>query len=241
MLIAFMAGIVLSAGVWAWFYRQLRQQTAKNTVYLGESRAESAQLQETINALEDELAGMHQQLRAVNDRLQLEYCALEHDRNNALQQVMKQAQHMQSHAGGHCEQLATAISELLDVSKTFERWHADMNILLTHNKGMHSKNDDFARIVQQMIIVTLNASIEAARAGDMGRGFAIVAEEMRSLAGRAEALSKDYRRALYANDLITTATFQDMQAGGKMIIGAVTGLELINRKTLVVLQSQGQP
>jgi len=40
--------------------------------------------------------------------------------------------------------------------------------------------------------------------------------------------------------LITTATFQDMQAGGKMIIGAVTGLDLINRKTRAALEHQGQ-
>jgi len=30
--------------------------------------------------------------------------------------------------------------------------------------------------------------------------------------------------------LITTTTFQDMQAGGKMILGAVTGLNLTARK-----------
>jgi hypothetical protein len=44
-------------------------------------------------------------------------------------------------------------------------------------------------------------------------------------------LSKAYRSNLYENDLITTATFQDLQAGGKMIIGAVTGLGLTNQKT----------
>ena len=40
---------------------------------------------------------------------------------------------------------------------------------------------------------------------------------------------------LYKNDLITTTTFQDLQAGGKMIVGAVTGLELINNKSRDVL------
>jgi hypothetical protein len=51
------------------------------------------------------------------------------------------------------------------------------------------------------------------------------------LASRAEKLSNDYRNNLYENDLITTTTFQDLQAGGKMIIGSVTSLGLTNKKT----------
>jgi hypothetical protein len=53
---------------------------------------------------------------------------------------------------------------------------------------------------------------------------------MRNLATRAEKLSKDYRNRLYENDLITTTTFQGLQAGGKMIMGSVIGLDLMNRK-----------
>jgi hypothetical protein len=58
----------------------------------------------------------------------------------------------------------------------------------------------------------------------------VVASEMRNLATRAEKLSKDYRNRLYENDLITTTTFQGLQAGGKMIMGSVIGLDLMNRK-----------
>ncbi len=126
--------------------------------------------------------------------------------------------------------LASEILTLLDLVKTFERWHADMNELIIHNRAMHDKNDEFASIVKYMIIVTLNASIEAARAGASGRGFAVVADEMRNLAARAESLSEGYRNSLHQNDLITTTTFQDLQAGGKMIIGSLTGLNLINNK-----------
>jgi methyl-accepting chemotaxis protein len=86
--------------------------------------------------------------------------------------------------------------------------------------------------------VALNASIEAARAGEQGKGFAVVASEVRTLANRAEALSTDYRNNLYKNDLITTTTFQDLQAGGKMIIAALTELQMINSKARDTLASQ---
>ncbi|WP_034293142.1 methyl-accepting chemotaxis protein [Herbaspirillum sp. RV1423] len=131
----------------------------------------------------------------------------------------------------NCDASQETIGNLLGLMRTFERWHDDMNVLITHNREMHRKNDEFALIVNQVIIVALNASIEAARAGTHGRGFAVVASEVRDLAQRAEKLSKSYRANLYQNDLITTTTFQDLQAGGKMIVGAIIGLDLINKKT----------
>ncbi len=236
MLLAFVAGLAISGGVAAWRLRRLQGQLV-DAVPAADVAARARQMQDAITSLQAEAEQLRSDLAAAERGLAQARQGQEHQHTQALQLVMRQANDMQSDASEHSNKAASAIADLLGVSKTFERWHADMNILLTHNQGMHSKNDDFARIVQQMIIVTLNASIEAARAGEMGRGFAVVAEEMRSLASRAEALSKEYRRALYENDLITTATFQDMQAGGKMIIGAVTGLDLINRKTLSALQT----
>ena len=154
-----------------------------------------------------------------------------------LQMLLGQLRGSRSGAIAEAGVLSLSLKELQGVEITFDRWHADMKRLLDHNRQMHSKNDDFAQIVRQMVIVGLNASIEAAHAGPQGRGFAVVAAEMRELSARAENLSGDYRNALYENDLITTTTFQDMQASGRMIIGAVRGLELTNRKSMELLSA----
>ena len=96
--------------------------------------------------------------------------------------------------------------------------------LMAQNRNMHKKNQEFASIVKHVIILSLNASIEAARAGESGRGFAVVAEEVGRLAARSEILSKDYSNSLHMNDLTTTSTFQDIQAGGKMMMAALSNM-----------------
>ncbi|GLU32411.1 hypothetical protein Busp01_22530 [Trinickia caryophylli] len=127
----------------------------------------------------------------------------------------------------HAQRIAEEAARLRQLSTTFERWHEQMISLMAQNQDMHRKNHELARIVNHVLIVSLNASIEAARAGAAGRGFSIVASEVRTLASRSQELSKSYRDSLDRNDLITTATFQDIQAGGKMItasLGAVQAL-----------------
>lgn len=230
-------GCLLGAGATWWYQRRAwlaRGVLVPQADVLAQQQAWQTRVAELQAQLQDQENSLQQQDLQAQAQLAHMRAGLEEQ----LQRVQSGNALSREQALAACNHLADAIDKLLGLIKTFERWHADMNVLISHNREMHDRNDEFASIVRQVIIVALNASIEAARAGEMGKGFAVVANEVRSLANRAEALSKDYSDNLHKNDLITTTTFQDLQAGGKMIIGAVTELQALNGKARTILTSE---
>ncbi|MGY8589936.1 methyl-accepting chemotaxis protein [Paracidovorax citrulli] len=227
-------GCVAAAAAWLSARRRSALEQARRQAMDGAAAGDAA-AREAAQALEARSAQLEAELAQA--RRQFDDASAEWERR--LEGEGRASEHRlrerADHTLGHARAQAEALRELQGIGKTFERWHADMSTLVAHNRSLHDKNDAFSQIVRKMVIVALNASIEAARAGVAGRGFDVVATEMRELSASAERLSRDYRTSLYENDLIATTTFQDMQAGGKMVINAAMGLELANRRIQAAL------
>jgi methyl-accepting chemotaxis protein len=175
-----------------------------------EAIREREQAEQALHALTEQLRDELMQQSASADELRAALDAI----NGNREQWAREAR-----------QIAGEAARLKHLGATFERWHEQMISLMTQNHDMHTKNQELSSIVRHVVIVSLNASIEAARVGPAGRGFAVVASEVRALAARSEELSKSYRDSLHRNDLTTTSTFQDIQAGGKMIAASLASVE----------------
>ncbi|WP_207942439.1 methyl-accepting chemotaxis protein [Enterococcus sp. DIV2402] len=105
--------------------------------------------------------------------------------------------------------------------KVFERWETErlgQSQLVEEMKEMNQDIQSIGQIVQlindiseQTNLLALNASIEAARAGEAGHGFAIVADEVRTLAEQSSQSTKNIRNIMEnirnkSEHMVTTVT-----------------------------------
>nr|WP_161866681.1 methyl-accepting chemotaxis protein [Pseudomonas yangonensis] len=94
--------------------------------------------------------------------------------------------------------VAEAIGQIEALAGEMVRSTDAMNLLQKESEKIGSVMDVIKAVADQTNLLALNAAIEAARAGEAGRGFAVVADEVRSLARRTQQSTEEIENLIGA-------------------------------------------
>lgn len=108
------------------------------------------------------------------------------------------------------EKTIEAIHELADEVKTASKVIDELD---SHTSNVGLILDTIRSIADQTNLLALNAAIEAARAGEQGRGFAVVADEVRTLASRTQDSTQEIQQVLEELQRASRGAVEAMQRG----------------------------
>ncbi len=126
------------------------------------------------------------------------------------------------------EQAKNGTVVVQDSYHSIEKLAGEINDLAEKINSLHESSNNITNVVdviksvaEQTNLLALNAAIEAARAGEQGRGFAVVADEVRTLAQRTQESTSEIESFISALQSDANSAFNVIENSQKMATDAV--------------------
>ncbi|MDH2436032.1 methyl-accepting chemotaxis protein [Pokkaliibacter sp. MBI-7] len=115
-----------------------------------------------------------------------------------------------------------------------------INELNRHAQGISSILATIQGVAEQTNLLALNAAIEAARAGEQGRGFAVVADEVRVLSQRTHSSTEEIQKMIEQLQNTTRTAVQYMEKSGQLATSSVVDAESVSNSLGEITDSINQ-
>lgn len=152
---------------------------------------------------------------------------------NQIKQADEEAQHMRMIAEENRRTIEALAEEVAKAGQVINKVHSDSD-------AIGSILDVIRGIAEQTNLLALNAAIEAARAGEQGRGFAVVADEVRNLASRTQESTQEIQQMIQVLQTGTQEAVAVMEQGRAQANSCVAKIEQANQALEAISESVHQ-
>jgi len=176
-------------------------------------------IQDSALALNTPVQEVHcasvEQVAAVDDisRAVYEFSQQSNQSAETAQQAKLQSLNARDLASQGKEMIEQATAEFATISTTISESAEAVNGVHNRAKAVRELITMISQIADQTNLLALNAAIEAARAGESGRGFSVVADEVRALAGRTAKATIEINEVIDGIDNETENAVDRITAG----------------------------
>ena len=201
------------------FASQMAQLVARSQQIADQNRVHAHQLAEVVERTGAIVTGQEQDtLRVASAMEQMTVSSREVGQHaaqaaDAADSALNLAQHGREVVVQTRESISQLADEMVETVQAVSR-------LEQETQQIGSVLDVIRGVAEQTNLLALNAAIEAARAGEQGRGFAVVADEVRTLATRTRSSTDEIRQMI-----------QRLQEGAGKVVSGISQLQQLSRAT----------
>ncbi|MFM5190808.1 methyl-accepting chemotaxis protein [Aeromonas media] len=201
------------------FAGQMAQLVGRSQQITAQNREQAHQLAQVVDRTGAIVTGQEQDtLRVASAMEQMTVSSREVGQHaaqaaEAADSALNLAQHGRQVVAQTRETISQLADEMVETVQAVSR-------LEQETQQIGSVLDVIRGVAEQTNLLALNAAIEAARAGEQGRGFAVVADEVRTLATRTHSSTDEIRQMI-----------QRLQEGAGRVVSSITQLQQLSRST----------